>query len=199
MVLENGKFCLGLNVWTILTSIPFWAIRLDVQDYVAIYSLEYGFYICHNIVTIMHVQNFIATNSLELAWNFHGIWIMMERSFVKWTLVFVVYCWHLIISLLSSRNQLAVISWSPCYHSPVIVITSVNPGYQLYINGLVQDGSNSSTLAMELLQSCPKPSYGLTLIRGVPVAIDKTNRAVQKENACRDVVVLHQFKYLLTN
>ena len=27
----------------------------------------------------------------------------------------------------------------------------------MYINGLVQDSSNSSVLAMELLQSCTKP------------------------------------------
>ena len=30
--------------------------------------------------------------------------------------------------------------------------------YISYINGLVQDCSNSSALAMELLQSCTKPS-----------------------------------------
>ena len=31
----------------------------------------------------------------------------------------------------------------------------------MYINGLVQDSSNSSVLAMELLQSCAKPSICL--------------------------------------
>ena len=33
--------------------------------------------------------------------------------------------------------------------------------HQIYIDGLVQDCSNSSALAMELLQSCTKPSIYL--------------------------------------
>ena len=40
-----------------------------------------------------------------------------------------------------------------------ISFTSVPIGYiKRYINGLVQDCSNSSALAMELLPSCTKPS-----------------------------------------
>ena len=35
---------------------------------------------------------------------------------------------------------------------------SQNMDVMLYVNGLVQDCRNSSALAMELLQSCTKPS-----------------------------------------
>ena len=35
--------------------------------------------------------------------------------------------------------------------------------YMLYINGLVQDCSNSSALAIELLQSCTQPSIYMRL------------------------------------
>ena len=37
-------------------------------------------------------------------------------------------------------------------------LSNVHVSLLLHINGLVQDCSNSSALAMELLQSCPKPS-----------------------------------------
>ena len=39
-----------------------------------------------------------------------------------------------------------------------VIIEPLYNGIQLYINGLVQDCSNSIANALELLQSCPKPS-----------------------------------------
>ena len=42
--------------------------------------------------------------------------------------------------------------------SPIYQFTNLLPGARLHVDGLVQDYSNSSALAMELLQSCTKPS-----------------------------------------
>ena len=61
--------------------------------------------------------------------------------------------------------------------SPLEIPISMTPNFQcvqrliqywLYIDGFVQDCSNSSALVMELLQSCTKPLKNLTSI-GIPI------------------------------
>ena len=55
----------------------------------------------------------------------------------------------------------AILSRPQCLNNEGISDTTNSPKSAQYIDGLVQDCSNSSALAMELLQSCTKPSISL--------------------------------------
>ena len=60
------------------------------------------------------------------------------------------------------------------------------------INGLVQDRSNSSALAMELLQSCIKSSISTVTMKTTPITIKKMYR-----NAIQYDISLIWTKYLI--
>ena len=65
------------------------------------------------------------------------------------------------IPLTQRDNNAESFSMSWCHHELGVADDVTVPCFlqwKLYIDGLVQDCSNSSALAMELLQSCTKPS-----------------------------------------
>ena len=69
---------------------------------------------------------------------------------------FIMHC----AQQLSSRNRIPKVSMSflEIWLFPTDKCLPTTETYKSYLNGLVQDGNNSSALAMELLQSCTKPS-----------------------------------------
>ena len=87
--------------------------------------------------------------------------LILFISFLQW--VFDVISWSSDIRFCQFHNHpsLSVVSYISASNSLLHAILSYH--VILNIDGLVQDCSNSSALAMELLQSCTKPSICTTL------------------------------------
>ena len=94
----------------------------------------YKINVSRQVCVIQSVLSNTMTKNIYLHINKHYLWLFIL------CVIFIILCPHLL-------HIIAANQWCP-YH---------NMAYH-YVDGLVQDCSNSSANALELLQSCTKPS-----------------------------------------